>query len=175
MFGLGRRLSRPMVALPVAAAVAFAPAVARADPSLTEFNQPSGYAASQPIAGPDGDVWFLNGSAGIGAISPSGSFTRIDFGSPMVSTFSSIAAGTGNTIWVGDDGLHAIWRVLPVAPAGQQATAFVANLPAGASPQLLTLGPDGNIWFYDAAGRQIGRVTPAGTITMFQGLDTPRS
>jgi hypothetical protein len=72
MFGLGRRLSRLLVAFPVAAAVAWAPAAAHADPALTELNQPTGYGASQPIAGPDSDIWFLNGNTGIGSISPSG-------------------------------------------------------------------------------------------------------
>ncbi len=172
MFGLGRRLSRLVVAACTAAAVtASVASVAHADPLLTEFAQPTGYAAFDPVAGPDGDVWFLNGSAGVGAVSPSGGFATIDFGTPMVSTFGAIAAGGGNSIWVGDQGLHAIWRVLPDAPAGQQATEFTAGLPAGASPQLMTLAPDGNVWFFDVASRQIGRITPGGTITMFSGLD----
>jgi streptogramin lyase len=171
MFDLGRRLSRLMIVFSVAAAIAAAASVARADPLLTEFNQPAGYGASQPIAGPDGDVWFVNGSAGVGSVSPTGTFASLNFGTPMVSTFGSIAAGAGNSIWVGDSGLHAIWRVLPDAPAGQQVTEFTANLPTTASPQLLTLGPDGNIWFVDASQRQIGRITPGGTITMFTGLD----
>jgi streptogramin lyase len=158
-----------MVALPVIIAMACAPAVARADPSLTEFGQPTGYDASQPIAGPDGDVWFVNEGAGVASVSPAGTFAELNFGTPMVSTFIDIAAGAGDSIWVSDYGLHAIWRVLPDAPAGQQATEFTANLPPGASPQLLTLGPDGNIWFVDAVNHEIGRITPAGVITMFPG------
>ncbi|MGA9876045.1 MAG: hypothetical protein WBQ21_09565 [Solirubrobacteraceae bacterium] len=58
--------------------------------------------------------------------------------------------------------------MLPDAPAGQQTKEFTTNLPAGASPQLLTLGPDGNIWFVDAVNHEIGRITPEGTITMFR-------
>jgi streptogramin lyase len=41
-------------------------------------------------------------------------------------------------------------------------------LPASdGSPSSLTVGPDGSLWFTDGAG--IGRITPAGTITQFQG------
>jgi streptogramin lyase len=169
MFGLAHRLSRLMAVLPVAAVIALAPSVAHAAPSLTEFDQPAGYGAFEPVAGPDGDVWFLNGTSGVGSISPSGAFASIDFGTPMMSAFVAIAAGPSNSLWIGDYGLHAIWRVLPDAPAGQQVTEFTTNLLAGASPQLLTLGPDGNIWFFDAFNHQIGRITPGGTITMFPG------
>jgi streptogramin lyase len=169
MFGISRRLSRLMIVLQVAAVMALAPSLAHADPLLTEFNQPAGYGAFEPIAGPDGDVWFLNGTAGVGSITPSGTFAKIDFGTPMTNSFVSIAAGANNSIWVGDYGLHAIWRVLPDAPAGQQTKEFTTGLPAGASPQLLTLGTDGNIWFVDAVNHQIGRITPEGTITMFPG------
>jgi streptogramin lyase len=169
MSGVNRRWSGLIIVLPVVVAMALAPSVARADPSLTEFNQPAGYDAFEPIAGPDGDVWFLNGTTGVGSISPSGTFADIDFGTPMMSSFVGIAAGVDDSIWVGDYGLHAIWRVLPDAPAGQQTKEFTTNLPAGASPQLLTLGPDGNVWFVDAVNHEIGRITPAGTITMFPG------
>lgn len=158
-----------MVALGVVAVMASAPTVAWADPSLTEFGQPTGYDASQPIAGPNGDVWFLNEGAGVASISPTGTFAEINFGTPMVSSFTDIAAGTGNTIWVTDHGLHAIWRVDPDAPAGHQATEFTSGLPAGALPDLLTLAPDGNIWFFDDFNHEIGRITPAGAITMFPG------
>lgn len=168
MLSVGRRLSRLMIMLQVAAVMALAPSLAHAEPSLTEFNQPAGYNAFEPIAGPDGDVWFLNGTAGVGSITPSGAFASIDFGTPM-NSLVSIAAGVDNSIWVGDYGLHAIWRVLPDAPAGLQTKEFTMNLPMGASPQLLTLGPDGNIWFVDAVNHQIGRITPEGTITMFPG------
>ena len=37
----------------------------------------------------------------------------------------------------------------------------------GASPLWITAGPDGNLWFTEDPGNQIGRITPAGVITEF--------
>jgi streptogramin lyase len=38
---------------------------------------------------------------------------------------------------------------------------------AGSGPEAITTGPDGNLWFTEAAGNRIGRITPAGVITEF--------
>ncbi len=35
------------------------------------------------------------------------------------------------------------------------------------SPWGITAGPDGNLWFTEAAGNKIGRISPSGTITQF--------
>ena len=55
---------------------------------------------------------------------------------------------------------------------------FTAHLPAGSvtefpvpttksSPQGITAGPDGNLWFTEQAANKIGRISPSGTITEF--------
>ena len=41
-------------------------------------------------------------------------------------------------------------------------------LPLGAAPVGVTAGPDGNVWFTEFFGDQIGRITPSGTISTFQ-------
>ena len=42
------------------------------------------------------------------------------------------------------------------------------NLPAGThQAAVITLGPDGNMWFTDKTGNAIGRITPAGAIKEF--------
>jgi streptogramin lyase len=38
---------------------------------------------------------------------------------------------------------------------------------AASSPQSITAGPDGNLWFTERAGNKIGRITPAGVITEY--------
>jgi serine/threonine protein kinase/streptogramin lyase len=49
------------------------------------------------------------------------------------------------------------------------------GLPTGdASPAQIVLGPDGNLWFTENDGNQIGRITPNGNITEF-GVPTPNS
>ncbi len=45
------------------------------------------------------------------------------------------------------------------------------SLPTAAShPEGITKGPDGNLWFTEYNGNQIGRITPGGTITEFPFL-----
>src|SRR4051812_10792337 len=53
-------------------------------------------------------------------------------------------------------------------------TEFSAGITASSSPQGITAGPDGNLWFTEAAGR-IGRVTPQGAITEFSTGISPNS
>src|SRR2546426_12682779 len=37
----------------------------------------------------------------------------------------------------------------------------------GAEPTAIAAGPDGNLWFTEFAGNQIGRMTPAGGLTVY--------
>jgi virginiamycin B lyase len=55
--------------------------------------------------------------------------------------------------------------VLATALTAQTITEF--PIPSGNSPFDLTLGPDGNLWFTEAQGNRVGRVTPQGVITEF--------
>src|SRR5262249_28505674 len=38
---------------------------------------------------------------------------------------------------------------------------------AGAAPGEITAGPDGNVWFTERLGNNIGRITPGGVLTEF--------
>ncbi|WP_442968078.1 Vgb family protein, partial [Rhabdothermincola sp.] len=44
-----------------------------------------------------------------------------------------------------------------------------------ADPQDITVGPDGNLWFTNWGSNSIGRVTPAGVVSIFTdpGIDGP--
>ena len=63
------------------------------------------------------------------------------------------------------------------APAGT-VTEFSAGITPGSAPGDIAAGPDGNLWFTEAYGNRIGRITPAGTITEFSagisGNSTPQ-
>ena len=46
-------------------------------------------------------------------------------------------------------------------------TEFTAGITPGSVPEGITAGPDGNLWFTEINGNQIGRITPGGTVTEF--------
>ncbi|MES2172299.1 MAG: Virginiamycin B lyase [Actinomycetota bacterium] len=53
------------------------------------------------------------------------------------------------------------------APAVPTPVASTWPTTAGAVPENITVGPDGNLWFTERGTNSIGRVTPAGVITEF--------
>ncbi len=61
----------------------------------------------------------------------------------------------------------------PRAADGETIAEFVIPAP-GSYPLGITAGPDGSVWFAEANGNKIGRISPAGTLTEF-GIPTPSS
>ncbi len=60
-----------------------------------------------------------------------------------------------------------VWTAIVSA---QMPPAPIAEFPiptANSGPSDIALGPDGNLWFTEAQGNRIGRITPAGVITEF--------
>src|SRR5450759_2766897 len=53
------------------------------------------------------------------------------------------------------------------AAQAQVVTEFRAGITAGAVPEGITAGPDGNLWFTEFTGNRIGRITPLGVVTEF--------
>src|ERR1039457_4441892 len=49
----------------------------------------------------------------------------------------------------------------------QVVTEFSAGITAGAAPEGVTAGPDGNLWFTEFSIGRIGRITPLGVVTEF--------
>src|SRR5258706_102375 len=54
-----------------------------------------------------------------------------------------------------------IWRIT----TGGVVTHFA--IPSGNDANHIISGPDGNVWFAEATGNQIGRITPGGDVTEF--------
>ncbi len=63
----------------------------------------------------------------------------------------------------------AVLALLPISAGAAVGgvTEFNRGIPAGAAPQSITQGPDGNLWFTLPNASAIGRITPQGTITTF--------
>jgi streptogramin lyase len=123
-------------------------------------------------AGPDGNVWFSAKDDGgedkrvIGKITEGGKPTEYE----VPAGAESIATGADGNVWFAEaDGVGKI------TPQGQ-VTSF--NLPAGkGEPTALTAGPDGNVWFVTKEPSAVGRITPAGAVTMYplSGAGQPNS
>ncbi len=104
---------------------------------------------------------------------------------PVGSSPGSLATGPDGNLWFINSVCPpsnspctsvAIGRITPSGVI----TLFTRGLPAGATPNELVGGPDGNLWFtYFATGTfsrgALGRITPHGTVTLFtRGLSAAR-
>jgi virginiamycin B lyase len=130
---------------------------------------------SNLTVGPDGNLWFPDNSAGVGAIgriTPAGAIAEFPLPAGTGSSFAgSLTVGPDGNLWfqvqqmVGP-GANEIGRITPAGVI----TEFPS--PAGADVESnLTAGPDGNLWFYlrslGSGVNAIGQITPAGVITEF--------
>ncbi len=136
------------------------------------FDTPGGSGSSSPwrlAAGPDGNVWFTENSAGkIGRVTDNGDVTEFTLptrtAGPLI-----ITAGPDGNLWFTESLANQIGRI---TPAGQ-ITEFAIPAQGGSStigssaPTGIATGPDGNLWFTEQS-RGIGRITPGGQITEFK-------
>jgi len=146
------------------------------DGVVTEFPVPG--ATSGPgriVAGPDGNLWFTGPYAQqIGRMTTDGVATIFPTGAP--GTPIDIAVGGDGNLWFILYDSDSIGRITtsgvvtmfpkPVTSASSRDAAGVAQY--GTPPTAITDGPDGNLWFTERNG-QIGRMTTAGVVTMFDG------
>jgi virginiamycin B lyase len=141
--------------------------------TATEFG-PLQAPATSITAGPDGNVWFAESSpytssSLIGRVTPSGQIT--EFTANVVNgTIVAMTTGADGRIWFAKSGFGgpAIGRV---DPATGNVTLFTNGL-SGAFTLFggITAAGDGNVWFTDYSDGLIGRITPAGMISLFGGV-----
>jgi streptogramin lyase len=174
------RLSR-LVLLGALALMTTSPTMALG--SITQFSTEGVGFPQRLTAGPDGNVWFTGyrqpefsvteGAAG--KITPGGTITTYTAGLNSGSAPGKIIAGADGNLWFADrlSSQPAIGRVTPSGTITEFSFAVDQDgEPRGIGPdEEMVVGPDGNVWFSnpfpssDDAG--IGRVTPAGAITVF--------
>ena len=128
--------------------------------------------ASRITAGSDGNIWFTDsGNRKVGRITPSGAVTEFELPDAGGIAFG-IAVGPDKNIWIT---VTAVGQGRPDWIARIYSSGEVTKFPAGTgsgsypgtSPEGITAGPDGNIWFTEAGAGRIGRITPAGVLTEF--------
>jgi virginiamycin B lyase len=130
--------------------------------TIVEFRLPScGVDGCFPLGiatGPDGNVWFTMVGGGIGRVTPIGAIS--EFPITGVSP-QGIAPGADGQIYFSEN----------LLPSGQDAIGRVdingnitGDFPihAGANPQLLTQGADGNIWIPELGLDRLGHLSPSG-------------
>ena len=128
---------------------------------LTEFPLPRSSTRPAYIrAGPDGNLWFTESvGSNIGRITPNGLVTEFQ-------TLGDIVAGPDGALWYTENSSNRIGRITTAGAAtqfgirdadGESAIPTPASAPIG-----IAAGGDGNIWFTESAGNQIGRLKLTG-------------
>jgi len=155
------------------AALASAASAQSLNPATTPFPVPGGGAPLRIVMGPDGALWFTQGTptpfqgGGISRITTDGVITNL-YHAPVSYTQPSspfdLAVGPDGALWFTD-----LSRVGKVTTSGT-----VSLYPTGIAGNFIVAGPDGALWFTgtNAAGGVIGRITTAGTLVTIP-LPTP--
>ena len=128
-------------------------------------------------AGPDGNLWFTDPSDDrIGRSTPTGVITYFSTQAPAPSDaftyYSGITVGPDGNLWFTEPRTNQIGRITPAGvvtsfaiPTTQATT--IGGQPTSTIPLFITAGPDGNLYFTEATGDQIGQITPDGVVTEF--------
>ncbi len=112
------------------------------------------------VGGPDGRLWF-GWNKQVGAITTAGVITP--YPTSSTSSISGMTVGSDGKLWFGEGTAIARMDTSGNIGAGDEFA-----LPSGDGDiNDLALGPDGNIWFTIGVPAAVGRITPAGTITVF--------
>jgi streptogramin lyase len=112
------------------------------------------------VPGPDGRLWF-GWNQKVGAITTAGTIEGYE--TKSASSVSGVTVGPDGKLWFGEG--NAIARM---DTSGHTGAGDEFPLPVGDNQiNGLVLGPDGNIWFSLGLPAAVGRITPAGTITIF--------
>jgi len=140
--------------------------------TITEFVVPGSPNPGDIVAGPDGNMWFgedTSSGGKVGRITPSGVITL--FSLPPQSNGIS---GNPGGITAGPPGDQNLWVAVPgddTIESVNSLTGAVTVYPVptpNSKPEYITAGPDGDLWFTEQAGNQIGRLDPTtGVITEF--------
>jgi len=143
--------------------------IARVTPQgqIIEFKGTAGTDPNGITVGPNNELWFSEPPNFVGTMTTSGVYHQLQ-GLGITGDPKGIAMGPdGNVYVVVADALAP--KIVVVKPDGTPASFSPIPIPtAGANPQEITRGPDGNMWFTELNTDTIGRVNVAAhTITEF--------
>jgi streptogramin lyase len=117
--------------------------------------------------GPDGNLWFTHDRT-LATITPTGVLRD-----HMVDNVgSALTTGPDGNLWASGPGYDPLTGRLAgdfiqrISVSGSVTTFSVGTF-SESRPSIITAGPDGNLWFVEPDSNEIGRITPAGQITLF--------
>jgi streptogramin lyase len=142
-------------------------------PSLwSAFSIPTASSGPMGIAqGADKNVWFTESAADkIGRITPYGTITEFAMQAGVSPT--TIARSKAGKLWFTATGTGGQGIIGSITITGVVKTYLTPTASSG--PYGIASGPDGNMWFTEAASSAIGVITLAGTITEYPTI-TPNA
>lgn len=143
------------------------------DGTITEFPVPT--SASGPtgiVSGPLGDLYFTEISTNkIGQITPAGAITEFTIPTAGSNPFGIDVGTGGNDLVFAESSGNKIGRLVITAGVGggpsTGAFSEFAIPTAATNPVQVVAGLDGNLYFTELLGNNIGRITPDGTVTEY--------
>jgi virginiamycin B lyase len=127
---------------------------------LVEFALPAGSIPRLPVAGPDGNVWYLD-SGKVGRITPWGQVTTFASGGYAM---ADLTACTDGNLWYTSVEPSIVGRI---TPAG-----VVTTYPQTFEPGAITCTPDGKVWVVEGQTGLVAQGTTAGFTTGITHLST---
>lgn len=148
--------------------------------ALTVFPIPTPDSEPSSItSGPDGKVWFVERNPGrIATVTMSGTIS--EFLVPADAVPVAITSGSDGNIWmtqVNRLGFKGPGTVARMTPSGSVTEFPIPISTSGVdyyeppTPSLITMAPDGNVWFLD--GQTVDRLTTAGVFTEYSVATGP--
>ena len=119
------------------------------------------------VAGPDGNMWFVDENAGaLVRIGMGGAFHEFPLSTFLGADAVSMAVGADGKFYLSTESTD----IVQVTTGGMAAS---IHIPSGDSTALdgIARGPDGNVWFTEF--NHIGKITPMGKITEFKYVTQP--
>jgi len=116
---------------------------------------PTTYYTSYLTAASDGNIWFTELNHTIGRVTPAGVVTEYPI--PGTNYLTRISQGLGGWLWISEpDGPNGPSDFARFDPFTQQYKDTLTLPSSFLDPEQSTVGPDGNMWFDDTYGNQIG-------------------
>ena len=131
-----------------------------------QYPMGTGATLGQPVIGPDGNLWFANGT-NIESMSPNTGAVNATYALPSgVNGVTSLTVGPDGNLWFATDYSDNTYAIDSITTSGS-VTSYSLS---AASPSTPVVGHDGNLWFSVAnsdGSSSIDSITTSGSVTSY--------